>query len=359
MISQRRPLSWAIMGTGVVSRKFVQDLSILKDTARVIASRDLGNAEQFVRDVAFNADATDYASAAAHQDVDAVYIATPPSEHEAHALMAIASGKAVLIEKPFAIDASAARRIVNAASAAGVFCMEAMWTRFLPLIGDVRKKLSTDTIGEIRSFQGSFSGSDAPDVQVSLFDPARGGGALLHRGIYPLSLARHFMGPIAEVTAKGRIGPTGVDEDCTLILRHQSGVMSTITASLRAPGRNDILISGTRGMLHIKSPIFRPWRAELSFTTPREAQTGKGGKSSRIRENSTVQRLNQMLPDSLRGFLTKGERLHTPYSGNGYHYEAAETARCLAEGDLTSAIMPLSESIEIMEVVDQARSQFA
>lgn len=351
---------WAILGTGVVSRKFVQGLHVLGQAARVVtvASRDPRKAVGFAKEFGIQHPALDYAAAVTRPDVDAVYIATPPSAHEAHALLAIAAGKAVLIEKPFALDAAAARRIAEAAEAAGVFCMEAMWTRFLPLFGALRHSLAAGDLGELRSFHGSFLGSDVPDGQTSLFDPLRGGGALMHRGIYPLSLARHLLGPIDDVAATARIGATGVDEDCTLVLRHLSGAISTISASLRAFGTNDMTICGTRGMLHVYPPIFRPWQARLSLGAPRTAQSSRGGRLQALRESGMAQRLNQALPMALRHMLGRAKTIRKPYAGNGYQYEAAEVAQCLARGETTSLLMPVSESIEIMAVIDRARAQF-
>lgn len=344
---------WAILGTGVVSRKFVLGLRPLGAAARVsvVASRDPAKARAFAATFGIPAHA-DYAAAIARDDVDAVYIATPPSEHEAQALMAIAAGKAVLVEKPFAMDAAAAARIAEAATTAGVFCMEAMWTRFLPLMARLRDLVAQGRLGDLRSLQGSFMGSDLPGTGASLFDPARGGGALMHRGIYPLSLARHLLGPIEDVTARARIGETGVDEDCTVILRHQGGALTTLTASLRSPGANDLVLAGTRGMVQLEAPIYRPHRARLTPVTPRDGSRQGAPRFEAARESGAAQRLNQMLAGG------GGQAIRAPYAGNGYHYEAAELAAHLARGETVSALMPLAESVEIMAAIDAARAQF-
>lgn len=360
------PLRWAVLGTGVVSGKFVQGLRVLGPAARVVtvASRDARNATRFAAQFGVPTAAPDYASAAQHRDVDAVYIATPPSEHEAHAMLAIAAGKAVLIEKPFALNAGAARRIAEAAEAAGVFCMEAMWTRFLPMIARISQKIEAGDLGEIRSLQGNFMIPNRVDAATSLFDPARGGGALLHRGIYPLSLARQFLGPITGLQATGRIGDTGVDEDCVLVARHANGAVSTVTASLRSAGSNDLWIAGTRAVLHVQGPIFRPYQARLITVPARGAAGGNtggpsGGRMQAIKESGFAQRLNQMVPGAVRALLSGHKTLRARYAGNGYHYEAAEVAACLARGQTQSALMPLEQSIQIMDMIDQARAQFS
>ena len=358
-MDNEKTMNWAILGTGVVSRKFAYGLRHLGTAAQLVsvASRNPNNARAFAVDFGAAHTAATYEEAVTHPDIDAVYIATPPSEHEAHALLAIAAGKAVLVEKPFALDASAARRIVEAARDAGVFCMEAMWTRFLPVFPKLNLHLKNGKLGEIRSFHASFMGSDLPNADVSLFDPARGGGALMHRGIYPVSLARHLLGPITDVMATARMGETGVDEDCTLVLRHGTGALSTVSASLRAQGPNSLVISGTHGMITLAAPIFRPHRASVVYTSPRKAQKQTHGRFEALRESTLAQKVNQILPAGLRGAFG-GETIRMPYAGNGYHYEAAEVALCLQQGKTHSMLMPVEESIEIMGIIDSARAQF-
>ena len=373
-IAPGRPVRWAIFGTGPVARKFVLGLRPLGHTAVVVcvASRQPANAQAFARSLGLPQAAPDYAAAAA-SDVDAVYIATPPFEHEAHALLAIAAGKAVLIEKPFAMDAAAARRIAQAAQMAGVFCMEAMWTRFLPLIGQIKDRIAAGEIGEVRSLQGSFCVANDLDPMAGLFDPLRGGGALMHRGVYPLSLARHLLGPVLATQATARLGQTGVDEDCALTLRHASGAVSSLQASLRSAGTNDLAIHGTRGSLVIAAPIYRPWTARLIRTRPRPprasqpgqlgqlSQPGQGPKAGRFEaffEGSLAQGLNQRLSRLLPWVLPGSRRVTARYQGNGYHYQAQALMQAIAQGQTQSPVMPLDESIQIMAIIDAARAQW-
>jgi predicted dehydrogenase len=351
-------IRWAILGTGKVTHKFVSDMrhASVKMTAVSVASRNFRNAVAF-RDEFNSAQACEtYEDAILVTGVDAVYIATPPSEHEKHALMALSAGKAVLIEKPFAEDAQSARRIADAAEQSGLFCMEGMWTRFLPLMDVVRRRLKNHDIGELRTLDGSFGISSHPDAKDSLFDPQRGGGALLHRGIYPLSLAHHLIGPVSDINVTGRLGETGVDEECRLILTHESGVISTVSASLRAPMPNDLTIGGTQGAIRLAKPVYRPFVLEVSRTSPRTSNT-KTGRLGRLRESDMGQMINQHLPSSLRDRLEKTSRQRIPYKGHGYHYEADEVAHCMMTGQKTSLIMPMQESISIMELVDIAYSK--
>ena len=133
---------WGVLGTGPVSRNFLLGLRACAErtSVTVVASRNRSNAERFAADFGVPIVAASYEAAAAAPQIDALYIATPPSEHESHALAGIAAGKPVLIEKPFAMDATSAARIIEAARGKRVFCMEAMWTRFLPLISANQSK---------------------------------------------------------------------------------------------------------------------------------------------------------------------------------------------------------------------------
>lgn len=354
------PFRWGILGTGQVSGSFLLDLKNCSSpaTVTVVASRSRSNAERFaaVHDVPIVA--ASYEEAAASPEVDALYIATPPSAHEAHAMSGLEAGKPVLVEKPFAMDAAAAARIIETAREKQIFCMEGMWTRFLPLIAAVRERLSAGDIGEIRGFRGEFCGPSRPDSAASNFDPARGGGALMHKGVYAVSLARLFLGPIVDVDAMARVGSTGVDEDCALVLRHDTGSISTIRASNRTMGGNDVMIYGTKGLLHINSPIARPPGATLRHFP--ESSGGGGpemGRLQRLMAEGFGQRLKQRGDDLIRALRSiRAVRVKRYYRGNGFHYEAEALMRGVAAGAVESDVMPLAESLEIMGVVDKART---
>ncbi len=353
-----RPVTWAILGTGAVSRKFALGLGALGGRAAVgpIASRSPANADGMARTLGLGRAAPSYEAAVADPAVDAVYIATPPALHEAHALMALAAGKPALIEKPLAQDAASARRIAEAADAAGVFAMEAMWTRFLPLVREIAGHVAKGAIGAPRGFHGTFLGANIPDPGASLFAPGTG-GALLHRGVYPLSLARHFLGPVTDVAARGRLGETGVDEDIVLTLVHASGAISDIRASIRASGRNDCAVWGTAGRIDMDGPVWRPSGARLVRVAPAAVTQPAARRFEAFRESALGQRIADRVA-RLRGAVSGGTtELKGRTLGNGYAHEAAELMDCVAAGRRQSEVMPLSQSVEILEIVDRALTQ--
>ena len=350
---------WGIVGTGAVSRNFLLGLraAATPSTVHGVTSRDAANAERFAAELGVPQVFADADALAADEGIDALYVATPPSEHEAHALAAIRAGRPVLVEKPFAADAAAAKRIADAARDRQVFCMEGMWTRFLPVLDELRARLAAGEIGEIRTLRGDFLAANEPDRGRSLFDPARGGGALRHRGVYPLSLARWLLGPVESLQATARLGATGVDEDCTLVLQHGSGAISTLRASLRTAGACDLTVHGTRGTIHLEDPIYRPSALRI---TPVRAHAGGGdaaGRFEALRHSELAQGLKQRVQGLARSVGPRtGTRVARHFRGNGFHYEADALMTAVAEGRLESERMPLDESVEIMTLVDRARA---
>jgi predicted dehydrogenase len=349
---------WGIFGTGAVARKFVLGLSAAADMrATVVASRREENASRFAADLGLAAAAT--WQAVAESEVDAVYIATPPSEHAAHALLCLSAGKPVLIEKPFTATAADARAILAAAAEKNLFCMEAMWTRFLPLTRKLKAMIGEGAIGEPRTLSGAFCAADVPDVAKSLFNPAAGGGALLHRGVYPLSLACHLLGPVADVAGTARIGDTGVDEDVALSLRHESGALSSVRASLRAAAPLDLVVSGTEGTIRLDPPLFRPFRMHLFRTTPRAGEARGGGRLEGLKEGGLARSAQQRLGPLVRLLRGGGRTALHAYGGNGYHHQAEEVRARIAAGERESPIMPLAESLHIVEVMERARATWS
>jgi len=351
---------WAILGTGFAARKFVLGLRAAENaSAVVVASRTLANAQSFAAGLGIDTALDDYQQVPGREDVDAVYVATPPSLHRDHALMGLSAGKPVLVEKPFAMNAAEAREIAAAAKANAVYCMEGMWTRFLPMVGRVKQMIDTGAIGDVRMMTGSFAIADAVRQDNNLFNADLGGGALLHRGIYPLSLAVHLLGVPDRVSSEAIIGETGVDEETAVLLRYDGGALVELHASTRTDAANDFWILGTQGRIHLHAPIYRPFRMTVTPVRARAKGDGGGSRLEGLKEGGLVQGAYQRLGFLASPFLNrKSKTLTLPYGGNGYHYEADTVRRAVEAGQLESDIMSLSESIRIMELMDTIRAQW-
>jgi predicted dehydrogenase len=336
--------------------KFAAGLRQLDDAeVAMVASRSAAQARAFAArfSVPHPIEGYDAAAAAAAGLVDAVYIATPPALHREHAIACLAAGVAALIEKPFAPDAASARAIAAAAEGARVFCMEAMWTRFMPAAARLRALIATGAVGEPRLIAGSFGISNAVDPAYGNFDAARGGGALAHLGFYPVSLGQWLFGTPVEARAVGRVGETGVEEDAAIALRYMSGVVGSFHASLRAPAANGLVVHGTHGSVAFGGPIYRPWGISRRRTAPRRMPSAGLTRKALFKESTLYQRIGQLRDRLLPG----GAFEQLPFAGNAYHYEAAEVAVRVHAGALESPLMPLADSIAVAETLETLRTQ--
>ena len=347
---------WGVLGAGPVARKFVLDLREIDASATVVASRTPERAQRFAAELNVQSAARSYEDAISY-DVDAFYIATPPSEHASLALQCIAAGKPVLIEKPFAMNADQALEVISAARRASVFCMEAMWTRFLPLIQRLKSAVDQGAVGEVRLISGSFGNVTASEKSPNIYSKELGGGALLHRGIYPLSLASYILGAPTSVASKALIGASGVDEDTSVTASHANGGVSVSYSSLRVQAPNDLTIMGTTGLIEVGAPLYRPFQMKIR---PARSSGDGGGRFEALKEGGFMQGANQRLvgiSKTIRG--GKAKHVRAFYRGNGYSYEAEEVMRCVARGHLESDVMPLAETLALAGAMDAARGQWA
>jgi predicted dehydrogenase len=317
------PIRWGILGRGGIANSFAQGLRALPDAELLaVGSRSAQDAEAFGEQYGVPHRYGSYAALVEDPDVDVIYVATPHPFHKAHSLLAMRAGKAVLCEKPLTVNAREAAELIDYARAQRLFLMQAMWTRFLPAIGYLRQLLADGAIGEVRLMQADFSFRADFDPHHRLFDPALGGGALLDAGIYPLSLASMVFGPPAGIASHAHLGATGVDEQAAVVLKYAAGQLAVLTMATRTAGPQLAVIRGTEGYITLPPEWLRATR--LVITRPGQ-------------------------PD---------EVVDRPLLGNGYNYEAAETMRCLRAGRLESEVMPLDETLALMETLDAIRAQW-
>jgi predicted dehydrogenase len=317
-----RPLRWGIVGTGGIASAFATDMALLADAdILAVGSRTQEGAEAFGERFGIPRRYAGYEALAADADVDAVYVATPHSTHHAVALLAIGAGKAVLVEKPFTLNAAEARDLIGAANGRGTFLMEAMWTRFLPHVARIRRRIADDRLGEVRSFTADFGEYFAEDPAHRAYSPELGGGALLDLGVYPVSFASMLFGPPREITARSCPAFTGVDSQTAVILDYTGGRQAVLFTTLESHTANRASINGRKGRIQIDADFFAPTKFQL---------IERGGDL---------------------------ELHNIVHVGRGLRHQAAEVARCLRAGLTESPTLPLSETLSIMETLDEVRRQ--
>ncbi|HSF03444.1 MAG TPA: Gfo/Idh/MocA family oxidoreductase [Solirubrobacterales bacterium] len=365
----RVPIRWGVLGTGSIARLFARDLEALAGAQLVaVASRSRERAEAFGREFGIPHRFGSYADLAGAPMVDVVYIATPASAHRDNTLLCLEAGKAVLCEKPFTVDAGQAREVVAAARRHGRFLMEAMWTRFLPATVKLRELLAAGAIGDVRCLIADLGSPTHTTPKARLLSPELGGGALLQRGIYLVSLASMILGGPDQVTSMAAAGPTGVDEQAGVLLGYQGGQHAMLLCSLRVRTSREATVVGTAGQIRIHAPVVCPSRLTLRQHREDPPAGGEPGRSHAARERLIHYGKRSRLLRRLRErYSSLGERLvygirtkviPAPVVGEGLWYQAAEVMQCLRAGHGESAIMPLDESVAIMETVDRIRSQW-
>ncbi len=314
-------VKWGIIGTGSIARKLAESLKVLTDAQlTAVGSRSKESADAFADQYGISNRHGSYDGLARDPDVDIVYIATPHPFHKENSMLCLEHGKAVLCEKPFTINAVEAEELIRYARGKQLFLMEAMWTRFLPLMVRCKQIIDSGAIGDIRMIQADFGFRAEIDPHGRVFNPALGGGGLLDVGIYPISLACWILGIPSQIVSQATIGETGVDEQCAAVMKFDGGQLAIASAAVRTNTAHEAVIMGTDGLIRI--PLF--WRA---------------------------QQMTVMTGD-------KVEEINEPYESHGYQFEAAECMRCLREGKLESDIISLNESLSIMRVLDTMRAQW-
>lgn len=357
-----RRIAWGIVGTGFVAERFCRALDGLKAADIVaVCSRSLDSAEKFADELKIRRSYASCSELLNDAEVDVVYIATPHTLHHEQCMLALEAGKAVLCEKPFAINAAQAREVIELARARQLFCMEGVWTRFIPAYQRALALIEQKEIGEARMLIADFSWPTEFHENNRHYNPELGGGALVDRGLYGLALAFHLFGKPTEIATQFVLGSTGVDEQSVVVLKYSSGQIASISTSLRGYGSNEALIIGSHGRLKIHEPFIRPHRVSVDKVAPipTSHQTSQGFRQSL---RSRLKRFGFIHPMYVRLLYDVVHRPSLSFvhavRGYGFRYEAEEVMRCLASGALESEGMPLDETLMIMETLDQIREQW-
>jgi predicted dehydrogenase len=312
---------WGVLAPGRIAGRFADAMTMVEG-GRIVAigSRSRERADEFGERYGIPGRYGSYEEVVEDPSVDVVYVATPNNRHETDTLAAIAAGKHVLCEKPFALNEAQGRRMADAARAAGVFLMEAVWSRFLPAYRHLVAVVGEGRIGEVRLVEADFGFTRAVDPASRLFAPELGGGALLDIGIYPLQLCSLLLGPPDRLVAEGSVGATGIDELVAAVLHHPGGGIGVVKASIRTPMACTARIAGTEGWIDLPASMHCP--DAVTITTAAGA-----------------------------------ERVDCSYQGDGLRFQIDEVHRCLADGRTESDVMPLAETHRLAATMDTIRGR--
>lgn len=327
--------NWGVIGPGGIANRFAGALAAVPGAKlAVVFARDAAKGQAYAAQWAQAGQTarvtTDLADLLADPAVDAVYIATPHSNHGEYIRAALQAGKPVLCEKPLVTTRDEGQALVNLAREKGVFLMEALWTRFLPAYDLAGRMLRDGAIGELRAMQSSFCFSSNYDPLHRQWNPALAGGSLWDIGIYNLAVTRWVLqqmnnGVCPEPVAmdvQAKIAPTGVDAAVNVTLHFPGGVTSQFRCGFDAASVNAFEALGSKAGLRFPVDF---WQAESVELVTRKAPA---------------------------------ERVAAPFVVNGFEGEIAEAQACIRTGLVESPRMPHAETLALLGWMDAIRAQF-
>jgi predicted dehydrogenase len=314
-----KTIRWGIIGLGKIAEKFATDLVKVPHTQlHAVASTSIERAQDFAQKFSVPHYYDSYEAIFKTPDLDVVYIATPHTSHAENAILCLKNKMPVLCEKPFAMNVKQVEQMVAAAHENDTFLMEAMWTRFIPVIQKTQELIAEDKIGKIKTIHADF-GFVAPFTpEKRTLNPALGGGALLDIGIYPAYLSLLFLGYPTDIHAMSTFGQTGVDETTSFVFKYPQAT-ALLNATFASRTRTEALIYGEKGYIHLPER-FHESKTLTLYETDKEPVTFTFERESR-----------------------------------GYNFEIEEVNNCLINNKKESVKMPLSMSIKLMSLLDEIR----
>ncbi|HTK18172.1 MAG TPA: Gfo/Idh/MocA family oxidoreductase [Mucilaginibacter sp.] len=316
-------IRWGILGAGRIARKFASDLKLAENCELIaIGSRSKKSADDFSNEFPVQYCHYSYEELAQNPEVDVIYIATPHNLHYENTLLCLQHNKAVLCEKPFAMNSKQTIEMISLAKEKKVFLMEALWTKFHPHYIKTLEIIQQGLLGEIKSVLVNFGFKPVPPVPARLFNPELGGGTVMDIGIYNVFIAMSVLGRPDHIEATMTPASTGVDEQCAILFRYKNGAIAQLFSTFSSNLETEADISGTEGRIRLTSRFYEP-SATIEFYKGR--------------------------PDSKEIIPVHKEE------GFGYQYEARHVNDCLRSGLIESNVVSFADTILMMETLDKIR----
>jgi predicted dehydrogenase len=314
-------IRWGIIAPGGIARKFAADLALVDDaTLAAVGSRGLDKARAFASEFGGEAAYGSYGEVADDPAVDVVYVANPHAFHQEAVMLCLEAGKRVLCEKPLTLNARTSGVLVGEARRRDLFLMEAMWMRCNPNIRKMQALIAEGAIGDVTSLVADYGFFPGNGALKRYSDPGLGASALLDIGVYLLHFAWTFLGAPNEVKATGTLSPERIDKAVSTALGYPSGATAALECTFQADTPGQAYVGGTRGNLVISN----------GFHAPRSFVLTSAGERTTHAET---------------------------FIGHGFTYEIQEVHRCIRAGATESSLVPLDDTLAIMQTMDAIRGQ--
>jgi len=315
-------IKWGIIGLGNIAMRFAKSLSYTKEgRLYAIASKTEEKRDAFYEQYKCEKIYEDYNDLLNDAEIDAVYIALPHGVHKYWSIEALKHKKAVLCEKPVGLNSEEMKEIKEEALANNTFFMEAMKTRFIPLIHTIKEIIKNKEIGEIISIEANFCNHVTDIKEGSYLLDQKQGGALLDVGVYPLSFVMDMIdSPVEHVESNMKIHEAGVDSYFKAILTFENSATAIIEGAIDRNKERTAIIKSTKGSMEI--PIYN-------------------------RPNKVIVNLNN----------GESYEIEKELEFDDMYAEIKEVHDCLKGLKLESEYLSLNESIRVMDVLDKIRSK--
>ncbi|SIS99648.1 Gfo/Idh/MocA family protein [Paracoccus saliphilus] len=318
---QAPALRWGILGSGWIAEQFIRSVRAhTRQEIAAVGSRNLDKASAFARNWGITHAYGSYEELAADDSLDVIYVATPHNMHHVHVLLALNAGRNVLVEKPIALDHAQAAEMVAVARRKKLFLCEALWTYFLPKFDVLQQIFDAGILGEIKSVHTEYGEYFTRDHRI--FNPSLAGGPLLDLGTYPISLLSKLLGPAEQMVGLKQQDPSGVHGQLSIAMANAAGNQGSMSTTLYGLTPTNAAIVGTEATIRFGS--------EFNLPGPFELISANGSASLHYAEPAG------------RHF-------------EGLYFEAAEVARCIAEGHMEAGQRPLAATLEMMRMLDEIR----
>lgn len=326
-----KQVRWAIVGSGFMASLIIKDFALCDNTQLVaMVSRNPQTAKKNLAEWDIDIPVlTELADAIADPNIDLIYFATPHSEHYPGAKQALAAGKHVLVEKAFTLNAKEAKKLQKLARAKNVFLMEAMWSKFNPMLNEIKRRIENKSLGELKYIETRFGFNLPYDESHRLFSAELGGGTTLDQGVYSVTIADWFAdSKVVSLKAAGQNFKNGTDAFATTQIEYANGVIVNATSALNAFVGQDTRVSFELGYIDIKDPFWSPTKA-----------TVVGPITSR---------------DSVAG-----EELEIGKDGAGYSHMIRKVSQAVLDGNTECQEHTVDYTIKIMGMLDLIRKQIS
>jgi predicted dehydrogenase len=315
---KNKKIRWGIIGLGHIANKFATDIATVENTELVaVASRNLQNAKNFAEKHHAKKAYGSYLELVNAANVDAVYIATPHSFHKEHAILCLQNKKAVLCEKPFAMNLQEVTEMIQVAKENNVLLMEALWTFFLPHFTYVLELVKSEKFGKLRKLEADFGFYTPYNTDSRLFKKEVGGGSLLDIGIYPIFAALATLGAPDTIAADATFFENGADASCDMVFQYE-GAKATLKSTLLEETSSHAVFTFDKAIVKLNRQFHQ-------------------SKSITIIQNK------------------KEEIMHFDFKTNGYNYEIEHFNNLLREGKKESNMMTFYFSETLIKTLDNVR----